>query len=209
MDNNKKDKAKYDYKFKIIILGNGEVGKTSILISYTDGYFSSNYLSTIGLDERVKYININSKKVKIILLDTAGQERYHTVTSAFYKGADGIILVYSIDNRDSFKGISRWLKDIKENVNTEIDVVLVGNKCDMEDKREVPEDEGKDLAEKSELPFFETSAKNTTNIHEAFDCLINKIYERKKNVVAKPAESFSLKKEENKKPNKGCCNKSK
>jgi small GTP-binding protein len=156
----------------LIALGNTEVGKTAYLIRNTENKFRPS-LSTVGIDMRIKKIELeNGKKVNVRFYDTSGQERYHSLSANFIKRADGIILMYDITNRDSFDTISRWWDNILEHKERDFPVVLVGNKCDLEDERKVTKEEGEDIAKKYNVKFYEASNKDGTNVEESFRMLI-------------------------------------
>ena len=162
--------------YKILILGDTSVGKTCVLTRYTDNRFEKNYLSTIGIDYKLKNIKLdNGKTVKLQIWDTIGQERYRAVTKNYYKGAHGIILIYDITDRETFENVRNWIKSIKTEADEKVVVILVGNKCDFEEKRQVSKEEGEQLAQELNLPFFECSAKENKNINEAFNGLVAKL----------------------------------
>jgi small GTP-binding protein len=156
----------------LIALGNTEVGKTAYLIRNTENKFRPS-LSTVGIDMRNKKIELeNGKKVNVKFYDTSGQERYHSLSANFIKKADGIILMYDITNRNSYDTISRWWDNILEHKERDFPVVLVGNKCDLEDERKVTKEEGEDIAKKYNVKFYEASNKDGTNVEESFRMLI-------------------------------------
>lgn len=157
----------YDWMIKVIIIGDSAVGKTNMLLRTCDNKFVPNHLSTIGVDFKMKLIDIDNKKLKMQLWDTAGQERYKTINNIYYKGAMGIILTYAINDRNSFNNISNWLTQIRENSSDEVCLILAGNKSDLND-RQVEFTEGKSLADSLKVPFFECSAKDGKNIEELF-----------------------------------------
>ena len=165
---------KYDYLFKLLIIGESGVGKTCILLRFTDDSFTANHLTTIGIDFKIKIIELEGKVIKLQIWDTAGQERFRTITKTYYKGAHGIILTYDVSDQNSFKNIRNWIKQIEANAQTNVCKVLVGNKCDRPD-RAVSEEEGKNLANDYKMNFFETSAKANKNISEVFNYLTSQI----------------------------------
>ena len=158
---------KYDFLFKLLIIGESGVGKTCILLRFTDDSFTANHLTTIGIDFKIKIIELEGKVIKLQIWDTAGQERFRTITKTYYKGAHGIILTYDVTDQNSFKNIRNWIKQIEANAQTNVKKVLVGNKCDKPD-RVVTEEEGKKLADDFGMNFFETSAKTNQNVNEVF-----------------------------------------
>jgi len=183
----------------LITLGNSTVGKTCYLVRNTENKFSP-ALSTIGYNVIVKKIELkNGKKVNIKFYDTSGQERYHSLAPNFIKRADGIILMYDITNRESFDTISKWRKDIMDYKEKDFPVILVGNKNDLEDQRQVQKEEGENLAKEFNFKFFEVSNKDGTNIEESSRELINTILS-KESIEIKP-KSVKLSKKKLKKRN--------
>jgi Ras-related protein Rab-1A len=158
----------YDYLFKVLIIGNSGVGKSCLLLRFSDDIFSDNYISTIGVDFKIRQIEVEKKAIKLQLWDTAGQERFRTITQAYYRGADGIIIVYDVADRESFNQVQHWLAEIDRFAPPTVCRLLVGNKADLSDKREVRTDEGADLARQCAIPFIETSAKNSVNVEKLF-----------------------------------------
>lgn len=199
----------YDYLFKILLIGNSSVGKSSILLRFSDNIFNESFLPTIGVDFKIKTFEIQGKTVKLQIWDTAGQERFKTITSSYYKGSNGIILTYDITDKQSFKDIENWLAEVEKYAKPDIVKLLVGNKCDLESQRQVTKEEGQELADSLNVKFIETSAKNSVNIDGAFMTLSQEI----KNIVqvdsgtsAKPRENRKLEnKEQAKEKSKGCC----
>ena len=163
----------YDYLFKLLLIGNSAVGKSSLLLRFSDNIFNESFLPTIGVDFKIRTFDLNTKTVKLQIWDTAGQERFKTITSSYYKGAHGIILVYDITDRQSFKDIENWLAEVERHANENVVKLLVGNKCDLESARQVSTEEGKEFAESLGIKFLETSAKETTNVDKAFFTLSN------------------------------------
>ena len=166
----------------LIALGNSSVGKTSYLVRIAENKFSPTF-PTIGYDIKFQIIELeNGKKVKVRFIDTSGQERYHSLAPNFIKKADGIILMYDITNRKSFDAISRWRDDILNNKEKDFPIILVGNKCDLEDERKVQKEEGESIAKKYNFKFYETSNKDGTNIEESSRGLINIILSKTSSV---------------------------
>jgi len=168
----------FDYMFKLLIIGNSSVGKTSFLFRYADDSFTSAFVSTVGIDFKVKTVFRNDKRVKLQIWDTAGQERYRTITTAYYRGAMGFILMYDITNEESFNSVQDWSTQIKTYSWDNAQVTLAGNKCDMEDDRVVSAERGKQLAEQLSFEFFETSAKDNINVKQVFERLVDLICEK-------------------------------
>uniref|UniRef100_A0A3B5AMK8 small monomeric GTPase n=1 Tax=Stegastes partitus TaxID=144197 RepID=A0A3B5AMK8_9TELE len=172
-------KKTYDLLFKLLLIGDSGVGKTCVLFRFSDDAFNTTFISTIGIDFKIKTVELQGKKIKLQIWDTAGQERFHTITTSYYRGAMGIMLVYDITNAKSFENISKWLRNIDEHANEDVERMLLGNKCDMEDKRVVPKAKGEQIAREHGIRFFETSAKANINIEKAFLTLAEDILRKK------------------------------
>ncbi|KAH8739595.1 Rab2 GTPase [Cryptosporidium ryanae] len=157
----------YDYLFKYIIIGDTAVGKSCLLLQFTDRRFRVDHDLTIGVEFGARIIEINSKKLKLQIWDTAGQESFRSITRSYYRGAAGALLVYDITRRDTFNHLEKWLIDVKRNATPNMVIILVGNKCDL-DRREVTTEEGKEFARRNGLLFVETSAKTSHNVENAF-----------------------------------------
>uniref|UniRef100_A0AAY4AJP5 Ras-related protein Rab-3 n=3 Tax=Denticeps clupeoides TaxID=299321 RepID=A0AAY4AJP5_9TELE len=168
----------FDYMFKILIIGNSSVGKTSFLFRYADDSFTPAFVSTVGIDFKVKTIYRNDKRIKLQIWDTAGQERYRTITTAYYRGAMGFILMYDITNEESFNAVQDWSTQIKTYSWDNAQVLLVGNKCDMEDERVVAGERGRQLADQLGFEYFEASAKDNINVKQTFERLVDIICEK-------------------------------
>ncbi|XP_046677097.1 ras-related protein Rab-3 isoform X1 [Homalodisca vitripennis] len=168
----------FDYMFKLLIIGNSSVGKTSFLFRYADDSFTSAFVSTVGIDFKVKTVFRHDKRVKLQIWDTAGQERYRTITTAYYRGAMGFILMYDITNEESFNSVQDWVTQIKTYSWDNAQVILVGNKCDMEDERVISFERGKQLAEQLGIEFFETSAKENIHVKAVFERLVDIICDK-------------------------------
>jgi Ras-related protein Rab-1A len=173
----------YDFLFKICVIGDSSVGKSSILLRYIDKEYTDNYLSTIGVDFRITTLEIEGKTIKLQIWDTAGQERFKTITSSYYKGCNSIIIVFSLLDLDSFEHVKTWLDEIEQFCKKDCLKVLVGNKCDKLDKRQVDYIVAKEFAENKNLIYIETSAKNNININMLFEILCESLYQRKKFIL--------------------------
>lgn len=163
---------------RLLIIGDSGVGKSSIITRYTDETFDTNYLTTIGIDFKIKRIVIDNKRYKLQIWDTAGQERFRTITTNYYRGAMGIIIAYDVTNHMSFESVNRWVGNIRENMYQDKPVVcvLVGNKTDLE--RVISRERGEELARQNNIKFFECSSKNNIGINEIFESLTRDIIEK-------------------------------
>ncbi|NP_001316249.1 ras-related protein Rab-8A [Ictalurus punctatus] len=158
----------YDYLFKLLLIGDSGVGKTCVLFRFSEDAFNSTFISTIGIDFKIRTIELDGKKIKLQIWDTAGQERFRTITTAYYRGAMGIMLVYDITNEKSFDNIKNWIRNIEEHASADVEKMILGNKCDINDKRQVSKDRGEKLALEYGIKFMETSAKANINVENAF-----------------------------------------
>ena len=190
--------------FKILTIGESGVGKTCILRRFVENKFLKNHLATIGIDFKTKTLTINNQEIKLKIWDTAGQERFRNITTQYYKGADGIVLVYDVTDEASYEKIKDWMDQILSNTQKEdIGLVLLGNKCDME-PRNVTEEQGNKMAEELKISYFETSALTGQGIKEAFEQLTRDIM-KKKGVGNDNGENIDLKKNQKKKKGGDCC----
>eukprot|EP01057_Protomagalhaensia_wolfi_P005094 Protomagalhaensia_wolfi_Nauph_80__5093@NODE_541_length_2336_cov_32_937310_g402_i0_p2_GENE_NODE_541_length_2336_cov_32_937310_g402_i0NODE_541_length_2336_cov_32_937310_g402_i0_p2_ORF_typecomplete_len211_score30_24Ras/PF00071_22/2_5e55Roc/PF08477_13/1_2e24Arf/PF00025_21/2_6e22Gtr1_RagA/PF04670_12/2_2e09GTP_EFTU/PF00009_27/1_5e08SRPRB/PF09439_10/3_4e06AAA/PF00004_29/0_00039MMR_HSR1/PF01926_23/0_00047FeoB_N/PF02421_18/0_0024AIG1/PF04548_16/0_01RsgA_GTPase/PF03193_16/1_4RsgA_GTPase/PF03193_16/33DUF81 len=175
----------YDHLLKILLIGNSGVGKSAVLLRSVGEGFDENQLATIGVDFRVKFMNVKGKSLKLAIWDTAGQERFRTLTSTYYKGAHGIVLVYDVSDPESFKALNHWLGEIrKHSTNPNAILVLIANKIDRRPRADDPGDgqyvtrtDGEDFAIEHSMLFVETSAKTNEGIDQAFEELVLKIVE--------------------------------
>lgn len=167
----------YDYLYKIVLIGDSGVGKSSLLSRFTRNEFDLESKSTIGVEFATRSIVVDGKVIKAQVWDTAGQERYRAITSAYYRGAVGAILVYDLSKQKTFENVGRWLLEVREHAESSIVTMLVGNKCDLRHLRAVPVDEAKRYASESGLSFIEASALDSTNVEEAFTQTIKKVHE--------------------------------
>ena len=190
---------KKEFLYKILLLGDSSVGKTCFLMRYTDNTFQEIHMSTIGLDYKLKNVQLDDgKMVKIQIWDTAGQDRFRSITKNYYKGAHGIILIYDITNKKSFENVRTWINQIKEEVSEKVSIILVGNKIDDEEHRVVATEDGEKIAKELGLMFFECSAKSGVNIDSTFNELVKKTVEN----YSKVSKGETLK---NKKGGKKIC----
>lgn len=170
----------YDYLFKLLLIGDSGVGKSCILLRFSDDTYTESYISTIGVDFKIRTIEVDGKSVKLQIWDTAGQERFRTITSSYYRGAHGIIVVYDITDNASFVNVKQWLQEIDRYACECVNKLLIGNKCDLESKRAVSYETAKQFADSIGIPFIQTSAKNSVNIEGAFKQMAQNILERVK-----------------------------
>jgi Ras-related protein Rab-1A len=173
----------YDYLFKLLLIGDSGVGKSCLLLRFADDTYTQSYISTIGVDFKIRTIDLEGKTVKLQIWDTAGQERFRTITSSYYRGAHGIIIVYDVTDKESFNNVKHWIQEIDKYAAEGVKKLLVGNKCDLQSKKVVSYDEAKELADQLEIQFMETSAKNSHNVEQAFQMMAGEI---KKKVQMQP-----------------------
>ncbi len=191
--------------FKILTIGESGVGKTCILRRFVENKFLKTHLATIGIDFRTKVVRVYGRDIKLKIWDTAGQERYHNITNQIYKGADGICLVYDVTDESSFEKIKDWIEQIKSNIGEEeITLVLIANKCDIEE-RTISKEKGQQMADELKVNYYETSALDGVGINEAFEGLTKEIM-KKKSYINGDGRTISL--TSSKKPKtekKKCC----
>jgi len=173
----------YDYLFKLLLIGDSGVGKSCLLLRFADDTYRQSYISTIGVDFKIRTIDLEGKTVKLQIWDTAGQERFRTITSSYYRGAHGIIIVYDVTDRESFSNVRHWVQEIDKYAADGVKKLLVGNKCDLASKKVVSYDEAKELADSLGISFMETSAKNSHNVELSFQQMASEI---KQTVQTKP-----------------------
>jgi small GTP-binding protein len=166
----------YDYLFKVVLIGDSGVGKSNLLSRFTRNEFNLESKSTIGVEFATKSIQVDGKTIKAQIWDTAGQERYRAITSAYYRGAVGALLVYDISKQSTFENVDRWLKELKDHAESNIVIMLVGNKSDLRHKRAVSTEDAMAFAERNNLAFIETSALDSTGVDEAFRQILTEIY---------------------------------
>ena len=206
---NKGDKE-YEFIFKVLLLGNSNVGKSSLFLRFVDDIWNDTFVPTIGVDFKIKTLEIDGKKIKMQIWDTAGQERFKNIIASYYRGAHGILLLYDVTDRESFKNLSNWLIEIEKNANKNILKVLIVNKTDLEEKRIISYNQGKEFADTYGLKYVETSAKKNLNVTEAFETLGREIMaanadkkitrqKQNKTITVSKAQDLNIDKKE------GCC----
>jgi len=168
--------SNYDYLFKVVLIGDSGVGKSNLLSRFTRNEFNLESKSTIGVEFATRSINVDGKTVKAQIWDTAGQERYRAITSAYYRGAVGALLVYDIAKHATYVNVTRWLKELRDHADSNIVIMLVGNKSDLKHLRAVPTDEAKAFSTENGLSFIETSALDASNVESAFQTILTDIY---------------------------------
>ncbi|KAG0369572.1 small GTPase [Gamsiella multidivaricata] len=166
----------YDYLFKVVLIGDSGVGKSNLVSRFTRNEFNLESKSTIGVEFTTRSIQVDAKTIKAQIWDTAGQERYRAITSAYYRGAVGALLVYDIAKHATYENVGRWLKELRDHADTNIVIMLVGNKSDLRHLRAVPTDEAKQFAAENGLSFIETSALDSSNVELSFQRILTEIY---------------------------------
>lgn len=166
----------YDFLFKVVLIGDSGVGKSNLLSRFTRNEFNLDSKSTIGVEFATRSIQVDTKTIKAQIWDTAGQERYRAITSAYYRGAVGALLVYDISKQITYDNVTRWLKELRDHADNNIVIMLVGNKSDLRHLRAVPTEDSKNFAAENHLSFIETSALDSTNVELAFQTILTEIY---------------------------------
>lgn len=205
--------TQFDYLIKLLLIGDSGVGKSCLLLRFSDDTFTTSFITTIGIDFKIRTIELDGKRIKLQIWDTAGQERFRTITTAYYRGAMGILLVYDVTDENSFQNITTWIKNIEQHASETVCKILLGNKCDMTERRVVDTARGQKLADDYGMKFLETSAKNNINVEEAFFTIARDI----KNTIIDAQESggsggagqkqkaVDVGKKNQKEKKKGCC----
>ncbi|KAK3398171.1 ras family-domain-containing protein [Sordaria brevicollis] len=181
----------YDFLIKLLLIGDSGVGKSCCLLRFSEDSFTPSFITTIGIDFKIRTIELDGKRVKLQIWDTAGQERFRTITTAYYRGAMGILLVYDVTDERSFNNIRTWFANVEQHATEGVNKILIGNKCDWEEKRAVSKEQGQALADELGIPFLEVSAKANINIEEAFFSLANDIKKRIIDTSSKEASGGS------------------
>ena len=205
------DAEEYEMMIKVILIGDSGVGKTNIMSKYLKNQFMENSKATVGVEFGSKLFNHQGHKIKAQIWDTAGQEKYKAITGAYYKGSKGAFIVYDITRKDTFASIERWVNDLKATSDPKLTIILIGNKNDLDDKREVSKDQGEEKAKSFGCAFLETSAFSGDNLDKAFELMVKEIYEKFSNSsseeefeAVKKGEDLKVEKATDKKK-KACC----
>ncbi|KAK3067094.1 GTP-binding protein [Teratosphaeriaceae sp. CCFEE 6253] len=168
----------YDFLIKLLLIGDSGVGKSCCLLRFSEDSFTPSFITTIGIDFKIRTIELDGKRVKLQIWDTAGQERFRTITTAYYRGAMGILLVYDVTDEKSFNNIRTWFSNVEQHASEGVNKMLIGNKCDWEEKRAVSTQQGQALADELGIPFMEVSAKSNISVEKAFFSLAGDIKKR-------------------------------
>ncbi|KAG0363026.1 RAB/GTPase protein [Gamsiella multidivaricata] len=201
--------ASYDYLIKLLLIGDSGVGKSCLLLRFSDDSFTPSFITTIGIDFKIRTIELDGKRIKLQIWDTAGQERFRTITTAYYRGAMGILLVYDVTDERSFSNIRNWFSNIEQHASEGVNKILIGNKCDMPDKKVISKDQGQALADEFGIKFLETSAKSNICVEEAFFSLARDIKKRMIDTQTNQTQNPNTLVVEDRSGNKlgnGCCN---
>ncbi|PLN78743.1 ras-domain-containing protein [Aspergillus taichungensis] len=203
----------YDFLFKVVLIGDSGVGKSNLLSRFTRNEFNLDSKSTIGVEFATRSIQVDSKTIKAQIWDTAGQERYRAITSAYYRGAVGALLVYDISKHQTYDNVNRWLKELRDHADSNIVIMLVGNKSDLRHLRAVPTEEAKQFASENNLSFIETSALDASNVELAFQNILTEIYrivsskalEGGEQINVGNREKISIENTQDSEAKQGCC----
>lgn len=196
----------FDLAMKLLMVGDSGVGKSCLLLRFVDDKFNPSFITTIGIDFKVKTIALGDKKAKLQIWDTAGQERFRTITTAYYRGAHGIIIVYDVTQQSSFDRVEAWYKTVQQHTKEDTQVIIVANKCDDEDSRVITTQQGEELAKSLNVPFIEASAKTGLNVSEVFVTLAQQIVDTSADIGAPAQEdNVDIKKASTSQSSSNCC----
>jgi small GTP-binding protein len=206
-NNTYQEKWKPDYKYKLLLLGDSGVGKTNFMIRYVDNEFQESFISTIGIDNKIKNIRKNNENIRVKVWDTAGQERFRVICKNYYKKSDGILIIYDVTCKETFRNIPGWMEQIHDGCPENAKIILIANKIDLKDKRVVNTEDGEELAKKFKCQYIECSAKNDINIKESFQNLIDEIYDSGivKRITEDDEQLIVPDEQPNPEKNKKCC----
>ena len=206
------DDENYEFMFKVVLVGDSFVGKTNIMGKYLKNEFHEDSKSTVGVEFGSKEFSIDNHTIRVQIWDTAGQERYKAITSAYYKGAKGAFVVYDITRKNSFDSIDKWISDLKAGADAKITLMLIGNKNDLEDQRQISKEQGEGKAKSFNMAFLETSALSGENLDKAFQMMVNEVYKKCHSELEgeggsdiMPGKDIELGKDDKKEVKKNCC----
>ena len=205
------DEEEYEMMAKVILIGDSSVGKTNIMSKYLKNQFNENSKATVGVEFGSKLFKIDNHTIKAQIWDTAGQEKYKAITGAYYKGSKGAFVVYDITRKETFESVDKWINDLKSSGDPKLIIIIIGNKCDLEEKREILKEQGEEKAKSFGCAFLETSALSGDNIDKGFEMMISEIFKKYGNDSneddelggVEKGEDIKLDKKENQK--KSCC----
>lgn len=198
--------TEYDYLFKLLLIGDSGVGKSCLLLRFADDTYTDSYISTIGVDFKIRTVDLDGKTIKLQIWDTAGQERFRTITSSYYRGAHGIIIVYDITDKESYENVRQWLFEIDRFASETVCKLLVGNKSDLTNKRAVEYSTAKAFADEINIPCLETSAKNSNNVEQAFLTMAAQIKNKMQTQPAAPPKTpLNINPQQTQQQSGGCC----
>jgi len=195
MDSKRVTRTHFDQTFKVLVVGNSMVGKSVLMYRFVDDTYDTSLTTTIGIDFKIKTIDLDGKRIKLQIWDTAGQDRYKTLTHNYYRGAHGVMLVYDITDKKSFEDVKTWIRSIDQNCDTSVQKILLGNKCDLEDQRVVSKESGQQFAINYGLKFLETSSKESINVEEAFTTIardIKAFHDQRMSVFISDAQTIKV-----------------
>jgi len=195
MDPKRVSRTHFDQTFKVLVVGNSMVGKSVLMYRFVDDTYDTSLTTTIGIDFKIKTIDLDGKRIKLQIWDTAGQERYKNLTQNYYRGAHGVMLVYDVTDKQSFEDVKTWIRSIDQNCDTSVQKILLGNKCDLEDQRVVSKESGQQLAINYGLKFLETSSKESINVEEAFTTIardIKAFHDQRMSVLISDAQTITV-----------------
>ena len=205
------DEEEYEMMAKVILIGDSSVGKTNIMSKYLKNQFNENSKATVGVEFGSKLFKLNGHNIKAQIWDKAGQEKYKAITGAYYKGSKGAFVVYDITRKETFESVDKWINDLKSSGDPKLIIIIIGNKCDLEEKREILKEQGEEKAKSFGCAFLETSALSGDNIDKGFEMMISEIFKKYGNDSneddelgsVEKGEDIKLDKKENQK--KSCC----
>ena len=207
------DEDNYEIMVKVVLVGDSGVGKTNIMSKYLKNEFREDSKATVGVEFGAKQFTVEGHVIKAQIWDTAGQERYKAITSAYYKGAKGAFIVYDITRKNTFDSVSRWVSDLTATADKKISIILIGNKSDLEDQRQVTKEMGEEKANQLQVAFLETSAMSGENLEKGFQMMINEIYKKNHEDISgeeaenpmEPGKDINLTKNNSTPQKKKCC----